>query len=116
MNRRDILSLVYENLANAQASTLAALSEAEVNHIQATKRNQELASQLLELAAQESSWRDALVDQRLQSQIAEAEKQHKAARGKWDTMKNIASALVAGSGVDWARDEQLRALVLDEVD
>jgi hypothetical protein len=31
-------------------------------------------------------------------------------------MKNIASAVIAGSGVDWARDDQLRALVLDELD
>lgn len=116
VNRRDVLSLVYENLANAQTSTLEALSDAEVDHTRTTKHNQELASQLLQLTAQESSWRDALVDQNLQSQIAEAERQHKAARGKWDTMKNIASAVVAGSGVDWARDDQLRALVLDELD
>ncbi|CRG85989.1 hypothetical protein PISL3812_02992 [Talaromyces islandicus] len=116
VNRRDILSLVYENLANAQASTLKALSDAEVDHIRTTKHNQELARQLLELTAQESSWRDTLVDQSLQSQIAEAERQHKAARVKWDTMKNIASAVIAGSGVDWARDDQLRALVLDELD
>jgi uncharacterized protein with PIN domain len=116
VNRRDVLSLVYENLANAQARTLEALSDAEVDHIRTTKHNQELASQLLELTAQESSWRDALVDQDLQSQIVEAERQHKAARGRWDMMKNIASAVVAGSGVDWARDDQLRALVLDELD
>jgi hypothetical protein len=31
-------------------------------------------------------------------------------------MKSIASAMVVGSGLDWADDDTLRALVLDESD
>lgn len=37
----------------------------------------------------------------------------KASRQRWKVMKGTASAVVAGSGVDWARDDELREMVLD---
>lgn len=38
------------------------------------------------------------------------------ARHRWRIMKSVVAAIVAGSGVDWARDDTLRDLVLDEED
>jgi hypothetical protein len=40
----------------------------------------------------------------------------KGRKAHWETMKNIASAVVVGSGLDWADDDKLCALVLDESD
>ncbi|KAH8692630.1 centromere protein H (CENP-H)-domain-containing protein [Talaromyces proteolyticus] len=116
INRRDLLSLIYENLSNAQAAILETRSNAEVDNIRATKLNQELARQLLGLTAKGESWRDDVKDNTLQSQIEETEQQHKKARSQWDIMKNIVSAVIVSSGVDWARDDRLRELVLDELD
>lgn len=115
IHRRDVLSLVLENLTNAQASILAALSDTEVETMQATHANQELASQLLRLTSQQSSWRDEMDDDSLRSQIEAVEKEGKEARAQRDRIKEVVSAVIVGSGVDWARDERLRQLVLDEL-
>lgn len=40
----------------------------------------------------------------------------KARKAQWETMKSIASAVVVASGLNWADDDMLRALVLDESD
>lgn len=116
INRRDVLSLVQENLANTRAGTLEALSNAEVENIRMVEKNRTLASQLLELTAQEESWRDRVDDEVLKAQIEEVENEYKKTRAQRDTLKNVISAMVVGSGVDWARDEKLRDLVLDELD
>nr|5Z08_D Chain D, Cenp-H [Thermothielavioides terrestris NRRL 8126] len=41
------------------------------------------------------------------------EAEMKSNRRRWRIMKGAASAIVAGSGIDWVRDERLRDLVLD---
>ncbi|KAL1892688.1 hypothetical protein Cpir12675_004456 [Ceratocystis pirilliformis] len=40
----------------------------------------------------------------------------KISRQKWSVMKGTASAVVAGSGIDWARDPELMEIVLDPED
>lgn len=116
VHRRDLLSLVHENLANAQASALESLSNTEVDNIRVIRRNQELARQLLDLTAQESSWRDKIDDASLQTQMKEIESEYKKTRAKWDQMKGVLGGIIVGSGIDWARDETLRDLVLDDLD
>jgi hypothetical protein len=70
----------------------------------------------LELTKQDSSWRERLDDPELLSQLDELEVDLKGRKAHWETMKNIASAVVVGSGLDWADDDKLCALVLDESD
>ena len=77
--------------------------------------NQELVRQLLELTQQDSSWREKIADSQL-SELETLEADLKDRKARWDTMKNIASAVVVASGLDWADDDILRALVLDESD
>lgn len=115
MNRRDVLALAHENLTSAHDLVIKQISNAEVQNIQINRDNQELVRQLLELTAQDSSWRDKLQDSQL-SQLEELERDLKAHKARWETMKNIASAVVVASGLDWADDDMLRALVLDESD
>lgn len=48
--------------------------------------------------------------------MEDIEQEYKKTRAQRDTIKSVISALVVGSGVDWARDDRLRNLVLDELD
>lgn len=116
VNRRDVLSLVYENLANTRTATVEALSNAEVENLRLMEQNKELASELFELTAQETSWRDRVDDEAVIAQMEDIEQEYKKTRAQRDTIKSVISALVVGSGVDWARDDRLRNLVLDELD
>ncbi|KAJ5167969.1 uncharacterized protein N7482_003563 [Penicillium canariense] len=116
VNRRDVLALAQENLASARELVLKQLSDAEVENLQLNRENQELVRELLELTKQDSSWRERLQDADLASQLDRLDAELKRNRAKWEIMKNIASAMVVGSGLDWANDDTLRGLVLDESD
>ncbi|KAK2767775.1 hypothetical protein FQN54_003934 [Arachnomyces sp. PD_36] len=114
INRRDTLSLIHESLSSAHSSTTAALSDAEVENIAITKRNQELARTLLELTEREKSLQEEVTDGELKTQLDALKAESKTEKAKWETIKSVVSAMVAASGVDWARDEDLQRLVLDE--
>lgn len=114
INRRDILSLAQENLTETHVATLKKLSTVEVENLQLHEKNQELARELLELTKDDNSWREQLDDPELKRQLSELETDHKKSKARWETIKSVASAIVVASGVNWAEDEDLTALVLDE--
>ncbi|KAI9374687.1 centromere protein H (CENP-H)-domain-containing protein [Aspergillus egyptiacus] len=114
VNRRDLLSLAQENLSAVYNSTLKELSALEVENLQLHQTNQQLVRELLELTKDDESWREELDDLELKKQLVELEAEHKKSKARWEVMKSVASAIVVGSGVDWAEDEHLAALVLDE--
>ncbi|KAJ5132800.1 hypothetical protein N7448_006958 [Penicillium atrosanguineum] len=116
VNRRDVLALAHENLASAHDSISRQLSDFEVENLQINKENQELVRELLELTRQDDSWRERLQDATLASQLDELEAELKKRKAQWEIMKSVASAMVVGSGLNWAVDEKLQALVLDESD
>lgn len=115
MNRRDVLALAHENLASAHDLVLKQISNTEVENLQLNRDNQELVRELLELTKQDSSWREKIGDSQL-NELEALEGDLKVRKARWETMKNIASAVVVASGLDWADDDMLRALVLDESD
>ncbi|CAI7608997.1 unnamed protein product [Penicillium pancosmium] len=114
VNRRDVLALAHENLASAHDQVLKQLSDSEVANLQINQENQELVRQLLELTKQDETWKEKLKDAKLLSQLEQLETDFKSNKAQWDTIKHIASAMVVGSGLNWADDDQLQALVLDE--
>ncbi|KAJ5957224.1 hypothetical protein PENPOL_c009G04982 [Penicillium polonicum] len=116
VNRRDVLALAHENLASAHDLVMRQLSNLEVKNLQINRENQDLVRQLLELTKEDSSWREKLEDPELLSQLDSFETDLKARKAQWETMKSIASAVVVASGLNWADDDMLRALVLDESD
>lgn len=116
VNRRDVLALAHENLASAHELVLKQLSNSEVENLQINKENQELVRELLELTRQDESWREKLQDATLASQLDDLETDLKKRKAQWQVMKSVASAMVVGSGLNWADDEKLEALVLDESD
>jgi hypothetical protein len=80
------------------------------------RKNTELAAEMIALTEESESRKDDIRDPALRAQLQEAEAALKASRQRWRIIKGTVSAVVAGSGVDWARDAALRELVLDSDD
>ncbi|PYI17296.1 hypothetical protein BO86DRAFT_386170 [Aspergillus japonicus CBS 114.51] len=116
INRRDVLSTVHENLNVMHTASLQKLTGLEVENLQLHQKNQELVRELLSLTEDDDSWREDLDDPELKSQLEQSEADHRRSKARWTVMKSIASAIVVGSEVNWAEDETLTALVLDESD
>ncbi|KAL2854852.1 centromere protein H (CENP-H)-domain-containing protein [Aspergillus pseudoustus] len=114
VNRRDVLSLAQENLGEVYNATQKKLSTLEVENVQLHRTNQELVRELLELTEGDESWREELDEPELKQQLAELEADYKKSKARWELMKSVTSAVIVGSGVNWADDENLTALVLDE--
>lgn len=111
-----MLSLAHENLHTAHTATAQQLSTLEVENRQIHEKNRQLVRQLLDLTEPEGSWRDQLEDAELTGQLDALEREQSKSQAQWKVMKSIVSAVVVGSGVNWADDERLSGLVLDEAD
>ncbi|KAI1872990.1 uncharacterized protein JN550_003864 [Neoarthrinium moseri] len=91
--------------------------EVESQSLRISRENVDLASQVLALAEEVNKHKTEPIEDPAQAnEIAQLEKEVKASRQRWRVMKATASAVVAGSGVDWASSEELRSIVLDEDD
>lgn len=91
------------------------ITEVESQSLRLGRENVDLASQLLELAEQTNrSKAEAIeMDPERAAEIRRLSDQVKLSRQRWRVLKGTASAVVAGSGVDWSRDAGLRDIVLD---
>jgi len=90
------------------------LIKVQVEAIRISRRNVELAEEVLTLAqAADQNKAESIDDPVTKVEIARLEMELKASRQKWKVMKGTASAVVAGSGVDWVKDAELRDIVLD---
>lgn len=96
-------------------SVLDQLIEVESEALRVSKKNAELAADVLRLARDaDLNHTDAIADDPgAKEQIVQLEGRLAASKQKWRVMKGTASGIVAGSGVDWARDPELRDVVLD---
>ncbi len=90
----------------------------EAEHVIVARKNADLATKMIALAAEaDTQKKQDIEDPTVQAQLEELEEALKVSRQRWRIMKGTASAVVAGSGVDWSRDPALRELVLDtEID
>ncbi|KAK3899079.1 centromere protein H (CENP-H)-domain-containing protein [Staphylotrichum tortipilum] len=90
------------------------LADLEAETVLLGRQNTKLASEILELAGNAPDQKpQSLEGGRFGREIAVLESQVKSGHHRWRVMKGLATASVAGSGIDWARDERLRDLVLD---
>lgn len=95
--------------------TLDTLTSTEADTLRLSKQNAGFAAEVLELATEAKRHQtEAELDPAYAEEIARLEADVRTSRRRWRVMKATASAIVAGSGVDWARDDELRAIVLDE--
>lgn len=112
---RDAAAHDVARAAAARRGLLDDLTRVEAEAARAARRNRELAAEVLRLAAEaDEGRRGALAgDPAAKGQIDKLERRLAASRQKWRVMKGTASGIVAGSGVDWVNDEELRDVVLD---
>jgi hypothetical protein len=75
----------------------------------------ELTQELLVLSEEATAWKKEDVrNPESRAQIEDAENSLRIKRARWRIMKSVLSGIIVGSGVDWASDETLLSLVLDE--
>lgn len=106
--------MVHQTLENSRLSCIKSLSDAEVENIELIAKNRELVQSVLELVHDEKPWREEITDEKSRSQIEKLESEKETTKARYVTMKRIISAIIVASGVDWAADERLTELVLDD--
>ncbi|KAK3941822.1 centromere protein H (CENP-H)-domain-containing protein [Diplogelasinospora grovesii] len=112
--QRDMTAVEVAKQCSDLQATRTQLAELEVQSLELSRRNVELASQALRLAEHVQAYSmESVGNMPLKQQIGEVENGLKASRARWKIIKGAASAVVAGSGIDWARDKHLRDIVLD---
>ncbi|KAK3394624.1 centromere protein H (CENP-H)-domain-containing protein [Podospora didyma] len=90
------------------------LAQLELQIIQTSHRNVELAAEVLHLADRAQTNEAQTLDEiHLQSDVTQLDTEMRISRQRWRVVKGTASAVVTGSGIDWARDKQLRDMVLE---
>ena len=106
--------MAQTNLSARLHSTSQALTEVEAQNIEAMEKNRELTATLVELTRQMSEQRvSALTESNLGNQLEILRDDVRTARKRWKIMKSVVAAVIVGSGVDWARDDELRQAVID---
>ncbi|TRX98926.1 hypothetical protein FHL15_000268 [Xylaria flabelliformis] len=115
---RDAVSSTLASQSTEYHSLLSDLTDVESRSLRLSRENVALAGRLLHLAKQTDQGKAELLtsDSDHAAEIAELEAELKGSRRRWRVLKGTASAIVAGSGIDWARDAELRDIVLDPVE
>lgn len=117
IDRRDALGIAQTNLSSTLQSLMANTTRLEADHAKTMETNRALAATFVDLSSKNQTLRDdAMEVASMRAHLDQAKKNTETAATRRTIMKSVVSAIVAGSGVDWARDEHLRALVLDNED
>ena len=106
--------MVQANLSNRLQSTSNAMTETETENLKAMRTNRELAAALLGLAGRlKSQDISSISDAETRLELESMKQETKESKRQYRIMKSLIGAVIAGSGVDWATDDELRELVLD---
>ena len=91
------------------------LEDVEHENVVIARKNVELSTKMLALAEEaKAQRREDIVDPEAQRQLDELEAEMRISRQRYRIMKGTASATIAGSGIDWARDPTLCKIVMDD--
>ena len=104
-------------LSSKVQSAQKELEKVEYENIVTAQKNVELSTKMLALAEEANTQRkEDIDDPKARRQLDELEAEMRISRQRFRIMKGTASATIAGSGIDWARDPKLLEIVLDEDD
>ena len=93
------------------------MTKTQVEARRATRANVELAEHVFDLAEQVKRKKGSRPDDpKVLRDIEKLEGDVKASGQRWRVIKGVASGVVVGSGVDWARNATLCDIVLDPED
>lgn len=114
IQQRDKITVKAATICADLQTARGSLAGLEVENLHASQRNTSLATKVLELAEiTHSQTPESVESGQYKGSIDILESKVDSSRRRWRVMKGAASAIVAGSGIDWVRDERLRDLVLD---
>lgn len=114
IDRRDTLEVAHTNLSSTLQTLLREAAKLSGDNIRAMEKNRALTATLLALTKKVQAQRDEVTkDWEVNTKLEGLRDDTATARQRWRIMKSVVTAVVAGSGVDWARDDTLRDLVLD---
>ncbi|KAI9660969.1 MAG: hypothetical protein M1821_009296 [Bathelium mastoideum] len=114
VNARDVLSMLQSQLAATLNETHTKISEAKCANMLAVEKNRELTQELMDVVQQTKPRTiDEFQSPEARAQLMHLEREIKPLRQKWRVLKGLLAGTIVGSGVDWARDPALQALVLD---
>lgn len=95
----------------------AELTKVQSETIRVARTNVDLAAEVIALAEQVQQTKAGHVeDAATRADLAQLQIDVKASQRRWRIMKGVASGIVAGSGIDWARDDELCSIVLGPED
>lgn len=111
----DTVSMLHGSISAKLVSTQRAFSTAAQANIMASRKNRELSATMLALAEEmKAQTAKDIEDPRLREKVSAVEKDLKDSRRKAKTLKGVLSAMIVGSGINWAADETLTELVMDD--
>lgn len=114
IERRDELSITLNQLSKDLLAAREELNDVDGQNRIIARENVELATKMLALAEEANTRsKDSITDPKIRQELDDLEVEMKISRQRWRIMKGTASAAIAGSGIDWARDPKLLAIVLD---
>ncbi|KAF1982294.1 hypothetical protein K402DRAFT_424728 [Aulographum hederae CBS 113979] len=117
INERDVLAMVQSTLSKEVLSTKMKLAAAQKENMMKTRENQKTAQTLLGLTDELNARKNAEVDDpMLRTQLEAADSAIRESKRLWRITKSIVAGTVVGSGINWAQDEDLLRLVLDDED
>lgn len=117
MQQRELVGTEETELHRAVREAAKSLDELDQEVERISHGNRAVAAELLQLAKHHPTHLDEVAcGKRFAGEITALEQATKTSQKKWKFMKGAASAIVAGSGIDWVRDERLRGIVLDSAD
>lgn len=115
ITENDTIAMMHGTQTAKLASITRALSEAEQSNMVANRKNRELARTMLALAEEmKAQSAQDIEDAQLRNQVEAVEKQLKESRRRVKTLRGVLSGMIVGSGINWAADEGLTELVMDD--
>jgi len=117
VTENDTVFMMHGTLTSRLAHTTRSQSTAEHSNMTENQRHEELAETMLALA-EEMKTQSAhdIEDAQLRQRVDAVDKELKDSRRRAKTLKGILSAMIVGSGINWAADEGLTELVLEDED
>ncbi|KAJ3526751.1 hypothetical protein NM208_g11035 [Fusarium decemcellulare] len=114
VERRDETSISVAKQAAETGRIWDELTAVQSDTLRVSRQNVASTAELFELAEEAKQKKKVPANNSKMMQEQERlEAEVKASKQRWRVMKGVAGGIVAGSGIDWARDEKLRDVVLD---
>lgn len=114
VRERDSTSAVLAKQYNDLQQTWNDLSEVQSKTLHISRDNVAMTSELLELAEAANHRKfGTSTGSELEMEMEQARQEVKESRQRWKVIKGTLSAVIVGSGIAWAQDQDLLEMVLD---